>query len=266
MTFELKNNPIKTAIRQGKTSFGIYLAAPSPVIVELAGLAGFDWVRFDWAHSPLDLFQIENMVRAAECRGIAPFIRLENDQQKIASVLEMGVMGIIVPDISTTEETKAVVAAAKFSPVGDRGMFSCPRKSGYGIIDGAAFKQWTNEEVMVGIQIESIQAMENLESILSVPGIDFVLSGRGDLSNALGVPGQKNHPSVLEAEEKIFKIAKSKGISISPQLDPTAEDFNEMVHEWIEKGANVISFGHDLTLIRKSFENVVKVAKQANQN
>lgn len=261
MTYKLKNNPLKVAIREGRTSFGMYLATPSPVIVELAGLAGLDWVRFDWSHSPLDLLQIENMVRAAEAQGITPFIRLELDQQKIASVLEMGVMGIVIPDISTLEEAKAAVAAAKFSPIGERGMFSCPRKSGYGIIDGATFKEWTNEEVIVAIQIESLQALNNLEEILSVPGIDMVLSGRGDLSNALGIPGQKEHPLVLEVEEKIFKIAMSKGIAISPQLDPTAANFAENVQKWIEKGAQVISFGHDITIIRKSFENVLKVAK-----
>ncbi|RTR35167.1 hypothetical protein EKG37_04590 [Robertmurraya yapensis] len=261
MTFLLKQNPVKKSIREGKTSFGMYLATPSPIIVELAGLAGLDWVRIDWCHSPLDLSTIENMVRAAECHNIVPFIRIENNEQKISSVLEMGIMGIIIPDISTAEDAKAVVNAAKFSPIGNRGMFSCPRKSGYGVIDGASFKKWTNEEIIVAIQIESIEAIENIEEILNVPGIDMVLSGRGDLSNSLGVPGQKNHPLVLEAEEKIFQLAKSRGIAISPQLDPTVPNFSSLVEEWLEKGANILSFGHDLLLIRKAFENAVKNAQ-----
>jgi 2-keto-3-deoxy-L-rhamnonate aldolase RhmA len=260
MTYLLKPNPVKNAIKNGKTSFGMYVATPSPIIVELAGLAGLDWVRIDWCHSSLDLFMIENMVRAAECHNITPFIRIENNEQKISSVLEMGVMGIIVPDVSNLDDAKAVVNAAKFSPIGNRGMFSCPRKSGYGAIDGASFKDWSNEEVMVAIQIESSEAIENLEEILSVPGIDMVLSGRGDISNSLGVPGQKNHPLVLEAEERIFKLAKSKGIAISPQLDPTAHNFSSAVQEWVEKGANVISFGHDLPVIRKAFENAMTIA------
>lgn len=263
MTYLLKPNPVKKAINDGKTSFGLYVATPSPIIVELAGLAGLDWVRIDWCHSPLDLIMIENMVSAAECHNMAPFIPIENNEQKIASVLEMGIMGIIVPDVSTVEDAKAVVNAAKFSPIGNRGMFSCPRKSGYGTIDSASFKEWSNEEVIVAIQIESSEAIENLEEILNVPGIDMVLSGRGDLSNSLGVPGQKTHSLVLEAEERIFQLAKSKGIAISPQLDPAAPNISSTVQEWIEKGANVISFGHDLLVIRKAFESIIKNARGA---
>jgi 2-keto-3-deoxy-L-rhamnonate aldolase RhmA len=266
MAFELKKNPVKEALKNGKASFGMYVATPSPTIIELAGLAGLDWIRFDWAHAPLDLFAIENMVRASECQGVVPFIRLELNEQKISSVLESGVMGIIVPDINTADDAKTVVDAAKFSPIGNRGMFSSPRKSGYGTVSGKEFKEWSNSEVMVGIQIESLEAIENLEEILSVQGIDIVLSGRGDISNALGVPGQKTHPLVLETEEKIFKTAKEKGLAISPQLDPTAADFADTVADWVDKGARVISFGHDLTVIKKAFEDVVtKAASSKNR-
>ncbi|MFJ5769911.1 HpcH/HpaI aldolase/citrate lyase family protein [Psychrobacillus sp. NPDC093180] len=261
MTFELKRNSVKEALIKDITSFGIYIATPSTTIVELAGLAGFDWIRLDWAHAPLDLILIENLIRAAECQELTPFIRLDLNEQKISSVLEMGIMGVIVPDIENAESAKKVVDAVKFSPIGKRGMFSAPRKSGYGLVGGREFKEWSNKEVMVGIQIESLEGIRNIEEILNVPGIDVILSGRGDLSNALGVAGQKNHPLVLEAEEKIFRLAKTKGIAISPQLDPTNPNFSQDVLEWKEKGARVISFGHDLTIIRKSFEKVVSEVK-----
>jgi 4-hydroxy-2-oxoheptanedioate aldolase len=95
---------------------------------------------------------------------------------------------------------------------------------------------------------------------LSVQGIDIVLSGRGDLSNALGVPGQKKHPLVLKAEEKIFEAAKSRGIAISPQLDPYSEYFAESVRKWIVKGAGIISLGIDSSIIKKAFENIANKA------
>jgi 4-hydroxy-2-oxoheptanedioate aldolase len=95
---------------------------------------------------------------------------------------------------------------------------------------------------------------------LSVQGIDIVLSGRGDLSNALGVPGQKEHPLVLKAEEKIFGAAKSRGIAISPQLDPYSEYFTESVRKWIGKGAGIISLGIDSSIIKKAFENIANKA------
>lgn len=256
MPYQLRNNRIKEAIREKRTAFGIYVENPSSVIVELAGIAGFDFVRLDWCHAPFNINIIADMIRAAECQNIVPFIRLDLDVQKISSVLEMGAMGIIVPDISTAEEARAVVNAAKFSPIGDRGMFSAVRKSGYGSIDAATFKKWSNEEIMVGIQIESLQAIENLDEILSVEGIDIVLSGRQDLSNALGVPGQKNHPLVLDAEEKLFNMAKSKGIAISPQIDAYGMNFTEDLKKWVNKGADIISLGIDVAIIKKAFEDI----------
>lgn len=266
MAYKLSGNPVKKAIDEKRVVFGFYVASPTPTIVELAGAAGLEWVRIDWAHSALDLPIIENMIRAAECHDIAPFVRLNMDAQKISSVLEMGALGIIVPDIETVEDARAVVDAAKFSPIGERGMFSVPRKSGYGSIDGGTFKKWSNKEVTVGIQIENLKAVENLEKILDIEGIDMVLSGRGDLSNALGVPGQKDHPEVLKLEEKIFDIAKSKGVAISPQLDPNASDFKLNIEKWIAKGAYVISFGHDLPIIKNAFKHLIVTASESNIN
>ncbi|WP_249869199.1 HpcH/HpaI aldolase family protein [Oceanobacillus saliphilus] len=261
MVYVLNDNKVKKALKTGDISPGIYTSIPSPTIIELAGLAGFEWIRLDWAHAPFDLFAIEHFIRAAEVHGIIPFIRLELDEQKIANVLESGVMGVIVPDIETAADAQAVVNAVKFSPVGNRGMFSSPRKSGYGEIKGEDFKKWTNEEVMIGIQIENLQAIENLDEILNVEGIDMILSGRGDLSNALGVPGQRNHQLVLEAEEKIFEKALKKGRAISPQLDSTDENLNEVVKEWQEKGAKIITFGHDSSIIKHAFSKIISKIK-----
>lgn len=262
MVYKLDNNPLREAIRKKRIALGIYIENSSTTIVELAGLAGMDFVRLDLCHASFDINVIESMILAAERQGIAPIVRLDFDEQKISKVLEMGAMGIIVPDVSTAEKAKAVVNAAKFSPVGNRGMFSATRKSNYGSIDAVTFKEWSNREIMVGIQIESMQALDNIDDILSVRGIDIVLGGRTDLSNALGVPGQKEHPSVLDAEEKIFSAAKSKGIAISPQLDPYAINFVEEIHKWIAEGAEVISLGIDSLLIKKAFENIVNKVRK----
>ncbi|WP_284037030.1 aldolase/citrate lyase family protein [Neobacillus sp. 114] len=261
MEYALKKNSVKAIIQQGKTAFGMYVAIPSPVIVEIAGQSGMDFIRLDCCHSPLDQFTIEHMIRAAEARGILPFVRINHDPQKIVSVLEMGAAGIVVPDLSTAEEVQDVVNTARFLPLGARGMYSAPRAAGYGSVHAVEYANWSNEEVLIGIQIENARAVENVEEILSVPGINMVLSGRGDLAQSLGVTGQKNHPLVLEAEEKIFNVAKSKGIAISVNLDPTSADFAENVDQWVRKGAQVITFGVDTALIRKTFENMMSIAR-----
>lgn len=254
----LKKNPLKRAILEKRAAFGIYVEEPSPTIVELAALAGLDFVRLDWCHGPFSPATLMNQVTAAESRGITPLVRLECNEQDVGLALELGAMGVIIPGVSDASAAGRAVDAVKFAPVGKRGLFSAARKSGFGTVGSSEFTKWTNEEVLLGVQIETLEAIENLDEILAVKGIDIVQSGRGDLSNALGVPGEKTHPRVIEAEEKIFGKALSRGLAISPQLDPYAPGFEEEVASWVEKGAYLISLGIDQAIIKKAFQGIVK--------
>lgn len=246
----------------GENVFGIYITVPSPMMVDLAGCAGFDFIRIDICHSTADLATIVDMIRAAEAAGVIPMVRIDNDPVLIAKVLEAGAMGIFVPDVSTAEAAQALVNAARFAPVGKRGTFSAARMARYGAMSSSEFSKWSNEEILLGIQIESKEAAENLEAILSVDGIDMIGSGRGDLANSLGLTGQKDHPDVLALEEKIFCTARSKGKSISVNLDPTAPNFAETVSAW-KKKAQVLTLGHDIPIIRKNFAAAINTARQS---
>ena len=259
---QLKKNPVKEALRNGKTVIGVYIAVSSPMMVELAGYAGFDFIRIDISHNAYDLPTIVNMIRAAEAVGITPMARVDNDPYLIANVLEAGMMGLIVPDVATYEKALSVVKAVHFAPLGDRGTYSAARVMGYGAIGGGEYCKWSNEELLLGVQIESKEAADNLEKTLEVEGIDVVGSGRGDLSNSLGLTGQKNHPSVLALEDKIFATAKSRGKYCSVNLDPMAADFAETVAYW-KKKAQVITLGHDIPIIRKVFSDAVKTARES---
>jgi len=258
---QLKKNPVKQAIKEGKNVFGFYIAVPSPLMVELAGYAGFDFVRIDICHSPVDLPMIVDMIRAAEASGVTPMVRVDYDPHLIAKILEAGAMGLFIPDVSTKEMAKAVVEAVHFSPLGGRGTFAASRITRYGAIGSGDYARWSNEELLLGVQIESKQAADNLKETLGVSGIDMIGSGRGDLANALGLTGQKNHPAVLALEEKIFETAKKRGKWVSVNLDPTSPDFSETVALW-KKKAQVITLGHDLTLLRKHLGDAVAKARQ----
>lgn len=259
---QLKKNPVKEAIRNGRTAFGLYIGVPAPMMVELAGYAGFDFVRIDISHSAVDLPAVLNMIRAAEASGVTPMVRVDNDPHLIANLLEAGALGLFIPDVSTYEKARAVVDAVHFAPLGDRGTFTAARVARYGSISGGEYAKWSNEEILLGIQIESKEAAGNLEKILDVDGIDMIGSGRGDLANALGLTGQKNHPAVLALEEKIFNAAIRRGKAISVNLDPTASDFAETVALW-KKKAQVITLGHDITILRKNFAEAIKTARQS---
>ena len=259
---QLMKNPVKQAIRNGQTVFGLYIGVPSPAMVELAGYAGFDFVRIDISHNGYDLPTIVNMIRAAEATGVTPMVRVDNNPHLITNVLEAGAMGLFIPDVATDEKAVSVVRAVHFAPLGDRGTYSASRIARYGGINSGEYCTWSNEELLLGIQIESKEAADNLEKTLDVDGIDMIGSGRGDLSNALGLTGQKNHPSVLALEEKIFDAAKRRGKYISVNLDPTAPNFAQEVAAW-KKKAQVITLGHDITIIRRNFSDAIKIARES---
>lgn len=263
MKFEFKKNPVKEKIKNGEVAFGIYIAVPSPMIVEIAGYSGYDFVRIDLCHSSIDMSQVEHMVRAAELSGVVPMARVYNNPETISNLLEMGIQGLVVPDIDSLEAAKEVVKAARFGPIGERGMFSAPRVARYGYISPSEYPKWSNEEVLLGIQIEDVKAVDKIDEILTVEGIDMCLSGRGDIAKSLGLPGQKNHPKVLETEEKIFEAAKKYGKSISVNLDPTSPSFGENVVKWKNNGARVITLGHDIPIVKKGFGNAIDAARKS---
>lgn len=258
----LEQNLVKQKIMKGETAFGIYITVPSPVIVEIAGYSGYDFVRIDLCHSNIDMSRVEHLVRAAELSGVAPMARVDNNPEVISRLLEMGIQGLVVPDIETAEAARAVVKAARFGPTGERGISGVPRAARYGYLNPNEYIKWSNEEVLLGIQIESVEAVKNIDEILMVEGIDMCLSGRNDIAKSLGMPGQKNHPKVLELEEEIFNAAKKHGKSISVNLDPASGNFAENVAKWKSKGAQVITFGHDISIIKKGFEDAIMAALQ----
>jgi 4-hydroxy-2-oxoheptanedioate aldolase len=257
----LKKNPIKRALAEDRAVFGLYAAIPSTLIVELAAHAGFDFVRIDVSHAFADWPAIVQMVGLADASGLAPMVRIEAEPHRVQMALEGGATGVIVPGVSTAEAARAVVRSVRFPPLGARGMFGAARSAAYGAIAGADYAAWSNDEVLLGIQIESRQAVDRLEEILDVPGIDLVLSGRGDLAVSLGLPGQKNHAAVLAAEERIFEAAAARGIGMSVNLDPAREDFARELAVWKERGVRVFTLGHDIGLIRIAFERALDATR-----
>jgi 4-hydroxy-2-oxoheptanedioate aldolase len=259
----IRNNQVKERIKQGQTVFGVYSVIPSPELVELAGLCGFDYIRIDCHHGHANLETIANMIRAAEIFDLTPFARVYNDPQRILSVLDMGARGIIVPDIHDAADARAAVESTKFKPLGDRGLFTNSRSSDYGEFKGKEYLEWANDNVMLGLQIENSAALKNLEEILKVEGIDFVMGGRNDLSQSLGVAGQKDHPLVIEAENRIINCASKAGIMVSLSMNPHQANFEEQLKVLIKKGSNMITLGTDISFVQRIYKETLKKLKGA---
>lgn len=261
----LIKNKVKRALIEGDDPiFGVYIETPSPSIVEIIGLAGFDFIRIDCHHGPANLESVENMIRAAELTDTTAFVRVANDKQQILSVLDMGAQGIIVPDVETAKEAKAAVIATKYTPVGQRGLFPSNRASRYGSESSMSYIEWARQNIMLGIQIESVNALDHLEEILNVEGIDLILTGQNDISQSLGVAGQKQHPDVLEVEEKIVSAALKVGMAVSLNISPFSQNLPQKVNELLSRGIRCICMGPETVIFRKTLNDIILKLKRSS--
>ena len=195
----LQSNKLKRALADGKSVFGLFNSIPSPLVVEMIGYAGYDFVILDMEHVCVNPETLENMVRAAECAGLTALVRVPNAApEAILRALDCGALGIVVPHVRNRADAEQAVAASRYYPLGSRGI-SGGRTTGFGAIDLPTYFERANAEIMVVAMIEDSEGVANLEEIVSVRGIDMVLEGAIDLSQSYGVPGQAQHPDVQAA-------------------------------------------------------------------
>jgi 4-hydroxy-2-oxoheptanedioate aldolase len=196
-------------LKGNKPLFGIFVGLASPAVVEMCGHAGFDFVIIDNEHGPASIETTEHLIRAARCANIIPIVRTL--EPEILRILDIGASAIQVPQVNTAEQARRIVAAAKYPPVGNRGAAFSPRAAGYGFFGGAAHAKTSNEGLGVILMIETREALDNLDEILAVPGIDALFIGPNDLSFSMGFSGDQKHTDVVGAiDSAIKKIARSK--------------------------------------------------------
>lgn len=223
----MKKN-LKFESLNNRDTFGIYITMSDPSVLEIAAYAGFDFVRIDCEHFLYSAETLVSMIGLANTMGLAVHVRV-GSVSEITRVLEAGADGVIVPHISTREAAIEAVKAVKFAPLGERGMYNGYRCMKYGKIPAADYLKQANESVLLTVQIEDKEALDNIDAILSVEGIDMVSSGKSDLSQSLGHLGEANHPEVLAAEEYIAKKAMEH--HVQPSFLTSAADRMALLRE-----------------------------------
>jgi 4-hydroxy-2-oxoheptanedioate aldolase len=205
-------NHVKAKLAQNQPVFGVFVSSPDPRLIELCGLAGFDYVVIDAEHSPISERECEQLVRACELSGLTPIVRIpDNTPKVILRYLDVGAMGIMVPQVRSVAEAEAAAKAARHFPLGDRGL-APGRMTGYG--SRATLREqadWVNRETMVIVQIEHRDAVQQLDGLLEVEGIDAFEMGQADLSQSLGLPGQPDHPLVREYIDRTIQTVIGRG-------------------------------------------------------
>jgi 4-hydroxy-2-oxoheptanedioate aldolase len=202
---------IKAMAAAGQDALGIYIGIPTPYMVEMAALAGFDYVMLDMEHNVYNPETICHMIRAADACGIAVAARIAQPSLMLP-VLDFGMIGMKVPHVHSAKQAKELVNICKFAPLGIRGYSGGSRAQRYSRMSTVDYKKEADDEVFLMVMIEDREGIDHVEEILAVPGIDYVAIGPGDVSQALGHFSQTDHPEVKAVIDKVQKTADKYGI------------------------------------------------------
>lgn len=249
---------IKEKIKKKIPIIGTLVSINDSSITELLCDIGFDFIWIDMEHTPIVKKDVHFHIMAAKGTGAATFVRVAwNDPILVKPILEMGPSGIIFPFIRTASEARKAVSSCLYPPKGIRG-FGPRRSIKYGITDIKKYIERADTEIWKIMQIEHIDAVNNLEEILNVEGVDAVMVGPNDLAASIGYLGQNDHPEVKKvmniAAKKIVKYGKPFGVSIG--YNPTT------IKEWIERGVNYIEVGCDIAFLLQAGTQVLKKTKK----
>ena len=237
-------------------TIGSWVTLGHPAVAEIMASAGFDWLAVDLEHSTITIREAEELIRIIELKGIAPLVRLSsNNAEQIKRVMDSGAHGVIVPMVNSPEEAKLAVSAVKYPPEGNRSI-GLARAQGYGARFDEYFN-WQKHHSLVVVQIEHIDAVSNLESILSVEGVDAYIVGPYDLSGSLGIPGNFSAPEFLEAMNQIRDVSRRLQVPGGVHI---VEPDPLQLRQCIEEGNRFIAYGVDIrildTVCRQGIENI----------
>jgi len=200
-------NPVKKKLKHNTPSFGSWITIGHPIVAELMAQSGFEWLTIDMEHSAITLDIAQQLIRTVELSGCIPLVRVrKNDPMLIKQVMDAGAYGVIVPMVNTKEEAQQAVNAVRYPPKGIRGV-GLARAQSYGF-GFDSYRQWLETESIIIVQIEHIDAVDNLKDILSVEGVDGFIVGPYDISGSLGAPGDFTTPAFTKAITTIMKIGK----------------------------------------------------------
>lgn len=228
-------------MKQKKVSIGSWVTLNHFSIVEIMAGAGFDWLCVDMEHSVIDYYEAQKLIATIQAKGLKAFVRVgENNTRIIKRVLDAGADGIIVPMVNSKEDAMKAINSVKYPPIGKRGV-GLARAQGYGF-DFENYKNNKAENIKLIVQIEHVDAVNNLEDILSLEDIDGTFIGPYDLSGSMGKPGQYNDDDVKSIITKYEITAKKYDKLIGYHV---IEPNYKLVEEKIEAGYNFIAFSLD---------------------
>ena len=253
-------NQTKEILRQGRVALGsIQGHLRSAEIPRMFAAAGLDWIFIDTEHGAFTPETMQDLIRSAVSCSITPVVRVVDFQYSlVARALDMGAQGIILPRVESPETLAEAVSWAKFPPQGRRGFGLTPPQTGYGKASFNEIMTHANEHTLVVFQIESRTALERAEELISTPGVDAVMIGPADLSISLGVAGQLEHPTLVDAVMKVIEICEKHGRFPSIQVRDPA-----LAKTWIERGIKLVGCGQAQMILWNAVQAMVNDLNEA---
>lgn len=253
----MKDNRLKADLAQGKACVGTVVTIGSPVVAEIFAMAGYDWIWFDLEHTPMSLETLQSMIQAVNAYDLTVLVRVPgNTEIDIKRVLDLGPQGIIVPLINGPREAAEAVRYVKYPPLGVRGA-GIGRAQGFGESSGLSYYPWANEQIMVIPQIEHIDAVNSIEEILAVPGVDALFLGTMDLSGSMGMLGHTDDPKVEAAQQHVFRACQAKGTPLGIMAMS-----GEQACERIREGYRFVGLGIDVDTIMRAAMQMLRAAER----
>jgi 4-hydroxy-2-oxoheptanedioate aldolase len=254
---QLPENRFKRALREGRQQIGLWCSLPGAYVAEAVAGSGFDWLLFDTEHSPTDPLSVLPQLQAVEPYDVSAVVRpASNDPVLIKRILDLGAQSLLIPYIQNADEARAAVRAMRYPPDGIRGVAGLTRATRFGRIPGYA--KIAAEQLCLLVQIETEQALGNLESIAAVDGVDGVFIGPADLAASLGIAGELGNPKLIakieDAIRRIRACGKPAGI-----LTPD----NAFAARCIELGTLFTAVGVDAGILARGTEKLAQQFRNA---
>jgi 2-keto-3-deoxy-L-rhamnonate aldolase RhmA len=246
---------IKEKLRRGETVFGqMLLELLTPGVPAMLANCGLDFVLFDMEHGRCDLALVAELINSARGASIVPLVRVPDvGFAPLSRLLDLGALGVMVPRVETGEQMRDIVSQLKYAPTGRRGVALGIAHDFYKPA-GPSYFEAANQQTVVIALVETVRAFENLDEIVSTPGLDVAWMGHYDLTVSMGIPAQFDHPRFLTAMDQLLTACRRHGVAPG-FLPPNPTD---TIH-WIGKGFQVISLGTDIS----SYQGAVRIFHEA---
>jgi 2-keto-3-deoxy-L-rhamnonate aldolase RhmA len=254
----MKVNRTKARLKSGETCIGTMIREiRSPQVVQLMAASGWDFIIVDTEHGFIGVETLGDFASVAQREEVTLLVRVpDNLYHLLARPLDFGIEGVICPHVESRDQAEQIVKAVKYAPLGGRGVSISGIATGYRATSSKAYLDEANTNTFIGVQIESVTALEKLDEIFSVGGIDAAFIGPEDLSQSMGIPGEVGHARMLEAYQRVIDSANRHGVAPGMHFRDLT-----MMKDWMNRGMRFVAYKTDFRLLQEVSQNALKVLR-----